>query len=146
MSLKRKTCIWPIFSLLSPALKFGLLIPKLDYCLESSNVTANVDFTHCGFYPACTAYAFFEDNWIFTCDHAIVVFIAVVGILLSAIIIICNVLIISVIAATKSLRKPNGYFKMSLAVAGWYCLPLVMEPYPVQDCIQQSGPLPSRTQ
>ena len=55
------------------------------------NVTSHVDFTQCGFYPACKAHAFFDNYWIFTCDHPIVVFIAVIGILLSAIIIICNV-------------------------------------------------------
>ena len=103
----------------------GFLIPKPD-CLDSSNVTSSVDFTQCGFYPACKAHAFFDNYWIFTCDHAIVVFVAVIGILLSAIIIICNVLIISVTFTTKSLRKPNGYFKMSLAVAGKHWLRLVL--------------------
>ena len=104
-------------------------------------MTVTIDFTQCGFYPACTAHTSFGDNWIFTCDHAIVVFIAVVGILLSAIIIICNILIISVTATTKSLRKPHGYFKMSLAVAGKHCLPQFLEPSLVPGVYPSNSPL-----
>ena len=79
-----------------------------------------IDFAQCGVYPACVVNSVPGNInlWSFTCDQPIVVFIAIVGILLSVIVIISNVLIIVVTLRTKSLRKPHGYFKISLALAG----------------------------
>ena len=77
-----------------------------------------IDFTSCGYHPSCKVYPHRDKNWIFVCDKTVIVFVGALGALLSAVIILSNILIVVVISRTKSLRKPQGYFKISLAMAG----------------------------
>ena len=76
-----------------------------------------IDFTSCGYHPSCRVYPHRDKNWIFVCDKTVIVFVGALEALLSAVIILSNNLIVVVISRTKSLRKPQGYFKISLAMA-----------------------------
>ncbi|CAK8683006.1 unnamed protein product [Clavelina lepadiformis] len=77
--------------------------------------------TTCGAFPACTVQYISEENrtidLVVHCDRPVASFIAALTIILCVIIVLCNLLIIVVTLRTKSLRRPNGCFKLSLAAA-----------------------------
>ena len=106
------------------ALENYLFERSLYLSYEEPEAGTEIDFTSCGYHPSCRVYPHRDKNWIFVCDKTVIVFVGVLGALLSAVIILSNILIVVVISRTKSLRKPQGYFKISLAMAGnlknWY--------------------------
>lgn len=62
-----------------------------------------------------------------TCDPTNVSITVAFAITLAVIIVVSNIVIIAVTLRTKSLRKPHGYFKISLAIAGkMYCISSVL--------------------
>ena len=81
-------------------------------------VVFEIDYASCGYHPACRVYPHRDKSWILVCDKTVFIFIAVLSTLLSAAIIASNILIVVVISRTKTLRKPQEYFKISLATAG----------------------------
>jgi len=89
---------------------------------DQRTFSLELDWRKCAIFPACSVVSQ-NDNGLgarpdVSCSRSLVGFIVGVTILLAAIVIGSNVVVIAVILRSPSLRKPHGYFKMSLAVAG----------------------------
>lgn len=89
--------------------------------------------SHCGVFPAChVKVEFFNNSYpnaalqegrgTVVCRPANVHGILALNITLMILIIASNILICVVTFKSKVLRKPHGYFKVSLAAAGEKCL------------------------
>lgn len=76
---------------------------------------------NCAVFPACTIDKLppeSEASYAVTCHRPLVSFILAIVVILQILIIVSNIVIIVVVAASPGLRRPHGYFKLSLAVAG----------------------------
>ncbi|XP_078486376.1 uncharacterized protein LOC100186034 [Ciona intestinalis] len=76
--------------------------------------------SQCGVFPACSIGLRINEKselTAVTCHKPVVDLLVAITIILSIVIVLSNVLIIVVTMRTRSLRKPHGYFKVSLAVS-----------------------------